>query len=532
MPAVPVAAKDAPAGTVEFYDNVLPSLAAGDYLIAVTQQVLGQGVDVSFRHDQPMRVSGPHFGLAPGDVCAAYPPAGGTADYSENLAAVVLGRRDLPWAIQVDGAGAGDGPGEPGGPAVMPWLAVLLLCPGEIVTAAAANPTPTGAHTVPLADYLDPPAGTLGPAFSPRQREEFIKENPADFTLSVVDVTAEAFGSVAPRSAELTYLAHARRVDAEDQEAVGGDADGWVSIVIGNRLAQGSPTGVYAAHLVSVEGFVSQLPPAALASGVATVRLVSLASWTFNSIPQAGDFAGLMGALDVGLLRLPDLVPGNTAAPGPAPGLPSGPPPSPREQVAKALGEGYTALGYQTRLGELTTGWYRGGCLPVPVAHNPQPPYPAAEAALIYDQTTGMFDVSYAVAWQTGRLSMLANRQIVISLLHWLRANHRICQLLLERLALARSHDLLGFPGDVGALLAPHLLRTLTRGHLAGDLAPRLAPPAGPERPLLGPPRDPTGLLRHLGRLPGLLAPHEVAALAADGGDPTLALVARVRGHP
>ena len=50
-----------------------------------------------------------------------------------------------------------------------------------------------------------------------------------------------------------------------------------------------------------------------------------------------------------------------------------------------------------------------------------------------------MFDVSFAVAWQTGRLSILANRQIIESLLRCLRANHAISQRLLERFPQAQS---------------------------------------------------------------------------------------------
>ena len=87
--------------------------------------------------------------------------------------------------------------------------------------------------------------------------------------------------------------------------------------------------------------------------------------------------------------------------------------------VASAVQDGYTMLGYTSRLGEQTVAWYRGPLLPAPVAANPQPPFQAAVAALIYDPTTGIFDASYAAAWEIGRLLTLANGPVAISLSQW-----------------------------------------------------------------------------------------------------------------
>lgn len=534
--------QSAPAGTVQFCDNVPSALPADDYTLTVTQTATGNQIDSTFEHQQRMLVTGPHFGLDAGDVRGVYPPAAGAADYREYLAAVVLNRRDLPWAVKITDAGQDGGPESP-------WLAVLLLTPEEIVTKYATAPrpppTPTGAHVVPLSEYLNPPDGMPAPAFTQPQLSEFAQLYPEDFTLSVIDIDPAAFSETAPARHELGYLAHARNVDTDHQEtplgllgatrpagpaggssgsaAAGRDEDdGWVSVVVGNRLAVGRPTGAYCAHLVSVEGFTRYLPPAALPSGSPAVRMASLASWTFNSIPVQGDFAGLMRNLSVDLLRLPQ--------PSAVPPLPfqPGEPPDPRQLVASALASGYTPHSYQTRLGETTAGWYRGPCLPVPMKRNEQEPYRAAEAALSYDDRTGMFDVSYAVAWQLGRLLLLANRQLVSSLLSWLRANHTVSQLLLERLHLARSHSLLGFPSGSADLLDRHLPRTLARAQITSGLAARLTPAAG-SGGTLGPACDPTGLLRHLHRLPGMLNPAHLGSLAAGGGDPTLALLAQLR---
>jgi hypothetical protein len=506
-------AGDLPPGELQFHDNVLPPLPATDYLLEVTQDVVIPAKygppQAPFRHTQWMRVDGPHFGLGPTDVFSVYPPANSRSDYTETLANVVLGSRTLPWQISLGGATSG--------PVVAPWMAVLLLTPDEIVfpPGADAKGNLTGAQVVSLASYLAPPeAHVLPPAFTAAQVARFEAQYP-ELAVTVVDVAAEAFAAIAPAQDELPFLAHAREVSTDHQEILGTGADGWFSVVVGNRLP--STAGLYVAHLVSLEGFAGYLPGGApLPPGTTAVRLISLASWTFTNLGSAGDFAAIMKSLSNDVLAMPPLV--------------GSPQPGPEQAVASALAAGYTGVRYLTRLGEETVAWYRGPCLPVQMERNPQPLYTTAESALIYDREAGTFDVSFATAWQTGRLAALADRQLVIALLAWIRQNNHLAQLLAARLALFQEYgELLALPDDPGALLAPDLMRRATRDHLARRVAPMLSAAAPGARPLLGPPRDPSGLLRHLHHLPGVLAPEAWRELAASGADPTHELLARVR---
>jgi hypothetical protein len=513
---VPPAPTELPPGEIEFYDNVLPPLAAADYTINLGQTVAGDAISGSYTHNQAIQVAGPHFQLGSGAVFSMFPPAGSTADYTEALASVVLSTRNLPWEITAD-PNADQG----SGPVVTPWLALLLLTAEDIVApAVSAQGSATGAYAVPLAEYLRPGADFAQPSFTDAQVAEFEQQNPPDYRCTVIDVKGSAFTATAPQLAELPYLAHARQIDTGDQEIAGVEADGWFSVVIGNRLAQGSDSGVYFAHLVSVEGFTGWLPPTPLPAAVSTVRLLSLASWTFTGLASAGDFAGLMRNLDIGLLAMPNTVPaGATPA---------------QQVVSTALAGGYTALGYQTRLGEQTVAWYRGPCLPVQMERNQQPSYPSAEAGLIYDQDTGLFDASYAVAWQAGRLMALANRQIAVALLKWLRAQHGMTQQLLGRLQLGLRYPSLGLSDDLAGLLEPRVVGRLARSRVATRLARAAAPTAddsGPVggAPALGPPADPSGLRRVVARTPGLLSAAALRALPSEAGDLAEALLSALR---
>jgi hypothetical protein len=497
-----------PLTTVRFVDNVPPPLPAADYLLEVKQTVQltkdQEPPEATYPAAKQLRIVGPHFGLAADDVASVYPSANSQSDYEDVLPAVTLASRSLPWQIHIGGP--------LDGPLVAPWCALLLLTPEEIrvpVQTGAAAGSATGTQVVPLAEYLTP-RDAFGPQFSPVQKEGFLRQYP-DLQVSVVDVSAEAFAAVAPGLAELPYLAHARESATDDQEIDGRYEDGWVATVLANRLPVGSPSGVYVAHLVSLEGFAGVLPGSgALPPSADTVRLVSLTSWSFNSISGGDDFAAIMAHLDSTALTMPlpmaDLQPG------------------PQHEVARALGLGYTAVRYETRLGETTTGWYRGPCIPVPMERNVQPAYAAAESALIYDwdphsdASTGLFDLSFGVAWQTGRLAALADRQFVTALLAWARRNNAIAQLLAERMTLLQTCTALDLPHTVAELMAPGLMREHTRRFLAQTFAPMLATPdpratgdvhpllARP-RPLLGPPRDPSRMLQALDRYPGVTPP-------------------------
>jgi hypothetical protein len=357
----------------------------------------------------------------------------------------------------------------------------------------------TGTQTVPLGAYLTPPAGTLGPSVTSGLTT--LQQEQPGLSCAVVDVTFDAFRAVAPGWAELPYLAHTRQVDASDQQALQVPAPGWYSVVMGNRLPTGAPDGVYIAHLVSLEGFSGYLPGQAAPAGHALVRLVSLASWTFTSGQDAGDFASLTGNLTVGTLTVPVPVTGTDTA---------------SKLVTAALADGYTMVGYTTRLGEQTAAWYRGPFQPAPVTANPQPAYQAAAAALIYDPATGMFDASYAAAWEIGRLLTLANGPVARSLAGWAASAASAVRMLLARGGGTPGQPA-GVPDSVPAgALAPGAGQRAAWRLIAERVVPALLG-RGTDRAALGQPGDPSGLRGR--RLPGVLDAQTLHRITAAGGD-------------
>lgn len=71
------------------------------------------------------------------------------------------------------------------------------------------------------------------------------------------------------------------------------------------------------------------------------------------------------------------------------------------------------------RDGSTTVSWYRGPLLPLGVTVPSVTQSQASDQLLRYDPGSGMFDVSYAAAWQLGRLRALHDRAYATALFRW-----------------------------------------------------------------------------------------------------------------
>jgi hypothetical protein len=77
------------------------------------------------------------------------------------------------------------------------------------------------------------------------------------------------------------------------------------------------------------------------------------------------------------------------------------------------------------RQGEQTVSWYRGPLIPSENRFEPALPARAADELARYDTEVGLFDVSYAAAWELGRLLALQSKRFSVRLYNWKRAHAR-----------------------------------------------------------------------------------------------------------
>jgi len=400
--ALPLASGgDLQPGQIQFYESIQPPLPSASYQLVANQTIKLTAEAPVYTSKAEFAINGPRFRLQANQVQQVYPPANQNGVFYEVLPHVVLRDRTLPWSRTIDGSVT------PAGTVSTPWVALLTLYPADLNNGAISVQTGTvGAFLTAATNVITPNIPLSG--LSVAQQAE---------PVLYIELPQTTFFGIAPTLLDLPYLSHARQVNTGNKEILGMDADGYFSVVVGNRLpqTQAGTTTENTVLLVSLEGLSAQLPvddatPPPASSTV--VRLAVLASWTFQCSATPLDFAAVMAAVDATtLLNLPYTV---------------GATPTAEQAIAsEALGWGYVPLENNTRSGEQTTSWYRGPCVPVWASADPYGPYLFSDAAVRYDSgattatATGMFDLSYACAWQIGRLTALADGAFSKTLMSW-----------------------------------------------------------------------------------------------------------------
>lgn len=435
-----------PLGGMEIHDDFIPPLTDGTYQVRVAQTVSAAPVgEPALERTESFTVRGARWVLDPAEVHAQYPPPHASGQFDRILPHVVFTQRALPWERRLNEVPA-PSPRErlDEAPERAPWMALLVLEPGEL----GGEPGPAGLYacTGTVAQLLDDGPDVRAPAVRGTTDQERGAE------CRWIELPAATFREVMPRLAELRWLAHCRRVNTADKPALSLRDEGWFSVVVAGRFpaapTQGAGSALAIAHLVSLEGVEellvegAALPPAAR-GGEKAVRMVSLLSWSFETVGEPGSsFHALAGGLagpgeaDPGALMLRRTVAApveNVARPAAAPAEDEA---HPAALAAKArLREGYAALEYRARTGDLAFAWYRGPLAPViPARLERDAPFPSASAAVVWDGTTGTFDHSLSAAWSLGRALALADADFALRMLSLHRRAHALADGLLAPL--------------------------------------------------------------------------------------------------
>ncbi len=209
------------------------------------------------------------------------------------------------------------------------------------------------------------------------------------------------------------YMAHIRNIQKTGMAASATYEKGLFSVILSHRLGPLSeikeqPSIV---HLVSIENWKNlQL---VVSDSVKYVALTSLYSWTYTSMPIRT--LNLKRAFeDIGngltILRAPDnkieeiKENENKIA----------------MKVANRLRDGYTLTKYRTQAGEETAAFFRGAFLPSVPNHAFTKGWTAISNygidLHIFDQATGLMDITYSAAWNLGKGVALADRSFTICL--------------------------------------------------------------------------------------------------------------------
>ena len=225
-----------PPGTFTLHSTAIPPLPAGRYTVH-GEQVVTAPASTPQTVDATVEVTAPRFTLPADQLLSTFPPNQAEGAFSSRLPQVVLKRRTLPWERELDG-----NPDVTSTlPRGLPWLALLVLADAEAELRTARPITECVTTGVNLAGDNDATVGDC------------------------IVVTERVVQQVFPTKAELPLLSHVRRVDLNDTELALGDDDGWMAVVLSNRLPQ--PGVRYQACLISLEGQYGALPDSAAVAG-------------------------------------------------------------------------------------------------------------------------------------------------------------------------------------------------------------------------------------------------------------------------
>lgn len=418
-----------PIGHMVLFDDIVPPLEDNLYRLTVETDVTIDGAPAPVDpNNSPLTkesffsIEGPRFQLAQTEVVGVFPPRNGHGSFSENVPHLVLSRRTLPWERVLDPAKRfpapvaqqGDAPAPASPP---PWLALLLFEDGDDFKIV---------QNLPLQQIVGPQIfQDLG--------------SPPNVNCDALVTDVLTLQSVLPTVEELTLLTHVRQVNVNDRELNIGSTDGFFAVVMSNRLP--SPNSNCTACLVSLEArsdlylnfapgakekAVEVLPPEhtefvnfpspvkfpspVLIGGVGqigyinpivyefqSVQLVLLHSWKFSAT-GSGSFRDLMQELNVAMY-------GTVANPGHPP----------------LTDSGHIPMDLQDRAGEPEKVFYRGPLAPFQLTRDPLGPYHSADQCVRATPETGAKDISYAAAFEVGRLLAASDKSLASALMQWRR---------------------------------------------------------------------------------------------------------------
>ncbi|MBT9314052.1 hypothetical protein [Leptothoe spongobia] len=373
---------------LQFIQNHQTALDAGEYQIEIEQTVKIDDALDKFSANLTFVVQGDRFTLAPQDIHAVFPPVGSLGDHSHILPHIALEWSTLPWERLVHAGSSQD----------IPWLALILIHEGELVgrdgQTGESLIQPGNTKIVTLKELQKPSTNTIKwPGITLEAGQE------PDDKVSVIDVPKTLLLEILPTTQDLSYLAHVRKISGETEN------NAPLAVVISNRLPQKDQSST--AYLVSLESRYKENGEFdhQNATDEDSIRLVVLKSWSFACSDPKQNFQALLTNLDKNTLRLPE---------------------SDQAEANKYLTKGYVPLPHYLRQGGKTLSWYHSPLAPGENSTSlglSKLSVRSADQLIAYNPNNGLFDISYAAAWQLGQLLALQDKQFAISLFNWKRSN-------------------------------------------------------------------------------------------------------------
>ncbi|PJZ25686.1 hypothetical protein CH352_02455 [Leptospira hartskeerlii] len=403
-------------GQVAFEEFKLPAIEAGEYTLTVKQFIANSDQPVlseitqtedpareklidQFETIRSFAVRGERFKLSPEEIQSVFPPENTTGEYFNVLPHIVLSQPTLPWQRSA----LHDNFNVKHPETITGWLALMVFDQFDPVPNIVQGVISDLYSKTAVASDGNLPAGIASYSFLP---DLDYGEKSTD-QIQYIDVPLDLFYEICPTIQDIRWLTHVRKVNtssksqSQQQKSVNDETD--LATIVANRLpVMGRSSTVHLISLEKMENYLPNqkgIPNTPLPSGTTHVRLVSLKKWSFQCMKESKNFSTYLKELDAGPFQLPDAKSG--------------------EAIKGPIKMGYTAVDHLMREGGKTVSWYRSPLVPFRKATKDFNTYESADAAYRYNPESGMFDVSYAVAWQLGKMESLSNPDISGAIHEW-----------------------------------------------------------------------------------------------------------------
>lgn len=473
-------------GYMILYDAITPPLPDGVYMATATTEVDYDGSDTSqgdgrlTPQQRYFAIDGPRFTLPADLIASVVPPRNGHGGFEDMLPHIALGRKTLPWerdpglprpgdhTVNLSSMAAG---APPLSDLPVPWVALLLFEEGEctikqneplsahlpkdVLAALQVDGSTTAdfvvaKHSVVSSlmpsieelkllthcrqvnvDYKELSAGSSDGYFSVvmsnrlperakkyvaclvsvEQRWDLVPTDPpesSDVTWSVSPVVRPVAHGVMPLATAAASETTTAPALATQQGAGPSTAHPFTRLPQEQAAARGvlqlgqQTAHVEVAHLggtaATMTETVHQVPSVVLDYDAA---LILLTSWKFEC-SDLGTFHDLMQALDVAMI-------GTVADPLHPP----------------VTDTGHLPVELHDRAGVIEHVLYRGPLVPMQLSRDDQGPYHSADQARRVMPDTGVEDISYAAAFEVGRLLAMSDGRLAQELMRWRRTVFR-----------------------------------------------------------------------------------------------------------
>lgn len=354
---------------MSLYDEVSEGLEAGTWILRTSQELQTDGKLLQtdgLSTEQKFQVENAIFSVRREDIVQRMPISGSQGSYTEDIPHLVI-----KGCIHVRQSGH----------------FLLLLKKDEIQGRAVRTAGEYGQES----DYI-------------RSSFEKLSKKSLENKYTFIQLKAELLEQLLPTESEFPYFYHYRQVYIGNKPEM--NLDGMFTVLLSNRLPEyvDGQGCIYEVHLTSILGLGSALKEEKN-KDKSTVEIISLDSWEFTvSGKSPRSFRHICAQMKENvnsewLYRLEDI------------GAASG-----------RLQHGFVPMEYQTRLGDSGICWNRSPFLPCQADKMRRASfYQTADGALCYDGGDCMFDVTYAVAFETGRMAAIRDEAYIASLLSFRR---------------------------------------------------------------------------------------------------------------